>query len=72
MTEHELIAKQALEIENLKEELASYKESLKTIRSYLYCMGGPLNDNAYQYNKDQLKVFFLIAQEFEDHYCRAE
>lgn len=50
MTTKELIAKQQLEIENLKIRLEWAREDMRMI---LVCCGGPLNDNYLQYTKDQ-------------------
>lgn len=60
MTKDELIGKQQLEIEELKEKLSHAKENLRNIRRILICVGGPLNDNFHQYTKKQLKPFFDI------------
>ncbi len=53
MTESELIAKQQLEIENLKEWLEEYKDSMQRIHGLLFNIGAPLNDNILGFNKEQ-------------------
>ena len=57
----ELVAKQQLEIENLKEDNQRLNKALNDINLLLICVGGPLNDNFYQYNEEQLKTFKQIA-----------
>lgn len=63
MTKDELISKQQLEIEYLKECLHNYRQSLENIRGLIVCIGGPLNDNFYKYTKDQLFLFRKILAE---------
>ena len=62
MTEPELIAQQAMEIAVLKEAVADLNERMGNIRSHIYCIGGPLNDNVRGYSKAQLKPFWDIAE----------
>ncbi len=62
MTEKELIAKQQLEIENLKETLRSAYESFSLINGILYNIGAPLNDNCLEYSREQLGPFFRISE----------
>lgn len=43
---------------------SKYKEIQKEIGyalNIIYCIGGPLNDNVKNYNKDQLNDFMRIA-----------
>ena len=61
MTKDELIAKQQLEIEELKEENAGLRADHEKIYYRLYNIGGPLNDNVLNYSKKQLKTFFDIS-----------
>lgn len=65
MTQEQLIAKQALQIEDLKERLAVLKTASKNVLMMLHCIGGPLNDNKHGYTKEQLKIFFNIEKELE-------
>jgi hypothetical protein len=46
----------------LREELKALHESMEHISNILYCIGGPLNDNAKRYSNEQLKTFFNIGQ----------
>lgn len=61
LTKDELISEQAMEIANLKTELAEYKEMTHLIHCELYCIGSPLNGSKLQYTKEQLKPFFRIG-----------
>lgn len=65
MTEQELITKQQLEIEELKQENEKTKESLRDIYNIIHQIGGPLNDNFYQFNDRQLDVFRNIAKNID-------
>lgn len=47
----------------LKKELKDAHEALGSISSMLFSIGGPLNDNVRQYNKEQLRIFFRINDE---------
>lgn len=58
----ELIAKQALKIEELEIELAAYQEAESRIHNIIYRIGGPLNDNKLGYSKAQLLPFFQISE----------
>jgi hypothetical protein len=60
-----LVANQALEIDNLKREVADYKTRMKNIRMILYWTGGPLNGNIVGYGPGQFGPFFQIAEETE-------
>ena len=62
MDKDTLIAKQALEIENLKGRLASFEECCRQINMHCICIGGPLNDNVLGYTPKQLKTFWAINQ----------
>jgi|WetSurMetagenome_2_1015567.scaffolds.fasta_scaffold04314_11 hypothetical protein len=57
----ELIAEQQLKIRELERINAVYKKHVDEINSSIFCCGGPLNDNYYGYNKDQLKIFWRIS-----------
>lgn len=58
----ELITKQQLEIESLKQQIVDYNESMISIYHILYNIGAPLNDNVLQFNFEQRKVFHKIAK----------
>jgi hypothetical protein len=66
MTEAELIARQAKQIEELRDEVADLKERVRRARSHIYCIGGPLNDNKLGYSKPQMVTFARIAEELGD------
>lgn len=58
-----LIVDQALMIKKLKDENKEYQKSMRNINGMLVGIGGPLNDNKYGYNKEQLKIFFDIENQ---------
>ncbi len=60
MLEAELIAKQQLEIENLKKLIEMKNEALQEIHMSCICIGGPLNDNVKCYTKVQMGDFWRI------------
>ena len=63
MTEQELIARQAKQIEELRDEVADLKERVRKARMHIYCIGGPLNDNVLGYSRAQMSTFARIANE---------
>ena len=65
MTTEELIARQAKQIEELRDENAELKERARKARLHIYCIGGPLNDNKLGYTKDQLVTFQEILWALE-------
>jgi len=64
MTDSEIIAKLTREIEELKQENKMYKEMEDSIYNMIYGIGGPLNDNYYQFTNKQLKPFRKITKYF--------
>lgn len=62
MTKDELIAKQALIIEELSQRLTDIKRANIDIYYILYSIGGPLNDNKLKYTKEQRIPFAKIAE----------
>ena len=66
MTEAELIARQAKQLEELREEVAELKDRARKARSHIYCIGGPLNDNKLGYTREQMVTFARIADELGD------
>ena len=62
----EMIADLTKENYTLKKELKQYKDNVKLVKSMLVSIGGPLNDNYHQYNKDQLKIFWTIDRVLDD------
>ncbi len=65
MSEIELIARQAKQLEELRDEVADLKERVRRAKSHIYCIGGPLNDNKLGYSNQQLSTFLRIANELE-------
>ena len=61
----ELIANQAKQLYNLEKICVQHMKNVSTVKKMLYCIGGPLNDNKHQYNKDQLQIFFRIIDTLE-------
>lgn len=61
-SEAETIAAQARELVALRKEVEELRRRQTEIRSHLYCIGGPLNDNVLGYTKQQLAVLFRIAE----------
>jgi hypothetical protein len=57
-----LIAQQAREIAELKEQVTAYKDAADRIHLMLICIGGPLNDNKLGYTREQLKLFYDIER----------
>jgi hypothetical protein len=65
MEKDELIAKQQLEIENLKQRVSILNDALRNINLMMTCIGGPLNDNRKGYTRRQLRDFFNIKEQVE-------
>ena len=63
MTETELIARQAKQIEEMRDELADLKERSRKALLHIYSIGGPLNDNSMGYSRPQMVTFSRIANE---------
>lgn len=66
MDRDQLIAKQQLEIENLKGRVYEMNNVLRDIKLTLVCIGGPLNDNKLMYSKEQRKPLHEINRMIED------
>ena len=62
-TDTEIIARQARELIELRDEVARLKESASMARMQIIGIGGPLNDNKLGFNKEQLGVFRRIERE---------
>jgi len=60
MNENELITKQQLEIEDLKEQIKLYAKGHDDVYNILYSIGAPLNDNKLHYTKAQMLDFIKI------------
>ena len=65
MTNERIIAVQAKEIEEQKERIERLEKASSDALLYIYCIGGPLNDNGLCYSKPQMVTFARIAQELE-------
>lgn len=63
MTDTELIARQAKQIEELRDKVSDLKSRAERAASHIYCVGGPLNDNRLNYSRPQMVTFSLIAEE---------
>ena len=66
MTEAELIARQAKQLEELRDEVADLKERARRARMHIYCIGGPLIDNKLGYTRAQMVTFARIVDELGD------
>lgn len=58
-----LIAEQQLLIREQKKELIAWRKSGENIRTIIYCVGGPLNDNKLNYTREQMGDFQKIVDE---------
>jgi hypothetical protein len=58
-----LIARQARQLEELRDEVADLKERATNARAHIFCIGGPLNDNKLGFSREQMGTFQRIAEE---------
>lgn len=65
MEEYQLIAKQQLEIEDLKERISYFESMIRDVGSIMFNIGSPLNDSHTEYNFEQRKPFRAIARVLE-------
>lgn len=65
MSKDELITKQQLQIEEMKQKIKDMEGAKRIALSHIYCIGGPLNDNRLGYSKPQMVTFARIAEELE-------
>lgn len=61
----ELVARQAKQLEELKDENKELKERARKARLHIICIGGPLNDNKLGYSKQQMGTFQRILEELD-------
>lgn len=64
-----LIAKQALEIEELKRMLIANDKLKRSLRGKFYNIGAPLNDNVLKFNQHQLNWCRRVVELVEDVNC---
>ena len=60
MTNEELIVRQAIMIEELKDQCQLFKEAIGKARALMNNIGGPLNDNSLCFNFDQRNLIGKI------------
>ena len=63
MTKTELIARQAMRIEEMRIELDDRNRCVDAIRNLIYGCSGPFNGNALHYTPEQMVIFQRIADE---------
>ena len=66
MTQDQLIARQALQIEELRDRVSDLENRSRKAYSHIFCIGGPLNDNKLGYTSAQMVTFARIADELGD------
>ena len=66
MTDIELIATQAKQIEELKLVVKGYRQARKRCHGFAYNIGAPLNDNRLRFTPDQQKVIWDMVQALDD------
>lgn len=66
MTQDELIARQAQQLEELRDRVVDFERRMQRIHGELFCIGGPLNDNVLSYSRDQLGPFRRIAEQVQE------
>lgn len=66
MTQDQLIARQAQQIEELRDRVSDLETRSRKAYGHIYCLGGPLNDNRLGYTKAQMVTFARIADELGD------
>ena len=54
-TKDSIIAELVVEKVNMAAELTEARSVLREIKHSCYCIGGPLNDNILNFNKDQME-----------------
>ena len=60
-----LIARQALKLAALQEDVEELRERISCATLRIICIGGPLNDNKLHYSKEQLVTFQRILNDLE-------
>ena len=66
MTQEELITKQQLQIEVMKQILESNVKIIRELKNRFYGIGQPLNDNNLQFNPNQLGWCYKTLELIDD------
>lgn len=66
MDDELIISRQAKEIYALSDRVKELEDRIHDAKLHMICIGGPLNDNKLQFNKEQRQVFHNIMQELGD------
>ena len=62
ITKTEMIARQAVQLEELRDTVDALNVAMREAKSHITCVGGPLNDNKLGYSNAQLVTFHLINE----------
>ena len=65
MTKEQLIVKQQLEIEELRERVKQAEEVKHKVHMLCYGIGAPLNDNKLNFNSKQMGLIWDIHEEVQ-------
>lgn len=60
MTKDEVMARMARDLYRAKQRAKLAEQAISRARQLLFRIGGPLNDNALRYSKEQLTTFHRI------------
>lgn len=58
----ELLGKAVIDRDKVATENEKLREAMGGIINIMSCVGGPLNDNKYEYNGSQLRIFHEIQE----------
>jgi hypothetical protein len=61
-----VIGQQTVEISELKAQVEDLSSRINKAVMHMICIGGPLNDNKLQFNKEQLRLIRQIHSALED------
>jgi hypothetical protein len=62
MKKNKLIVEQILAIKKLEKTVLSLKAVIDAAEMQIVCVGGPLNDNVRQYNKEQMQEWGRVLK----------
>jgi hypothetical protein len=62
MKKNKLIVEQILAIKELEKTVLSLKAVIDAAEMQIVCIGGPLNDNVRQYNKEQMQEWGKVLK----------